>query len=125
MKLCEKTENQEFVERILVPVLKAGADILCVEKNHQIAGIFALSAHMHRCTHTNVYLLTCLPINLLLMDLCLFLFSLLSQIYANIYITRRQFHRLICTAGVLYQNPKIAVHDPSNSQFKLSTILGR
>ena len=32
MKLCEKTENQEFVERILVPVLKAGADILCVGK---------------------------------------------------------------------------------------------
>ena len=60
-----------------------GRHTLC-RKNPQIAGIFALYAHMHRCTHTNVYLLTCLPINLLLMDLCLFLFSLLSQIYANI-----------------------------------------
>ena len=57
MKLCEKTENQEFVERILVPVLKAGADILCVGKTLRQRAFLhcmhtCIGAHTHKCVST-------------------------------------------------------------------------
>ena len=59
MKLCEKKKSQESVERILVPVLKAGADKHRVEENVKFCIVRANKyVHTHTHTYVSIYLPT-------------------------------------------------------------------
>ena len=57
MKLCEKKKSQESVERILVPVLKAGADKHRVEENVKFC-IVRANKYVHTHTYVSIYLPT-------------------------------------------------------------------